>query len=63
LLLRLAASAPRIIAAMPISPWRWLLTMLRAMCRCVTCDISCASTDASSSRFEVTAIMPRCTPT
>jgi hypothetical protein len=36
---------------------------LRAMWRCVTCDSSCASTDASSSRVAVMAIRPRCTPT
>ena len=33
------------------------------MWRCVTCDISCASTEASSSRVVVIAIRPRCTPT
>ena len=37
--------------------------MLRAMWRCETCDISCASTEASSSRVDVIAIRPRCTPT
>ena len=63
LLLREAASTPTIIAAMPISDWRLLLTMLRAMCRCVTCDSSWASTEASSSRVAVIAISPRCTPT
>ena len=37
--------------------------MLRAMWRCETCDISCASTEASSSRVAVIAIRPRWTPT
>ena len=62
-LLRPAAMAPTIIAAMPISDCRDSLTMPRAMCRWVTCDSSCASTEASSSRLPVTAINPRCTPT
>ena len=42
---RLAASTPSTIAAMPTSDCRLELAMLRAMWRCVTCDISCASTD------------------
>ena len=60
--LRVAASTPRIIAAAPISDWRFSIAIARAMWRCVTCDISCASTDASSSRVDVIAISPRCTP-
>ncbi len=63
LLARLAAITPMIIAARPISDWRLLLVMPRAMWRCVTCDSSCASTAASSSREPVSAIRPRCTPT
>ena len=38
-------------------------TMARAMWRCVTCVSSWASTDANSSRLDVIAIRPRCTPT
>ena len=63
LLLREAASRPRISAAMPTSVRFESPVMPRAMWRCVTCDISCASTDASSSREVVMAISPRCTPT
>ena len=36
--------------------------IMRAMWRCVTCESSCASTDASSSGVRVTASRPRCTP-
>ena len=61
--LRLAASTPSTIAAMPTSDCRLELAMPRAMWRCVTCDISCASTAASSSRLLVIAISPRLTPT
>ena len=59
---RLAASTPSSIAAMPTSDCRLELAMLRAMWRCETCDSSCASTEASSSRVGVAAIRPRCTP-
>ena len=60
---RLAARTPTMVAAMPISDARLLLAMLRAMCRWVTCESSCASTEASSSRVDVMAMSPRCTPT
>ena len=63
LLLREAASRPMISAARLTSERRELPVMLRAMCRCDTCDSSCPSTDASSSRVTVIAIRPRCTPT
>ena len=58
-----AASTPRISPANASRPWRWLVVTLRAMWRCVTCDSSCASTDASSSADEVRLIIARCTPT
>ena len=61
--LRLAASTPSSSAARPTNDCRLELAMLRAMWRCVTCDISWASTAASSSRLAVIAIRPRCTPT
>ena len=63
LLLRAAASMPRTSAARPTSERFESPAMLRAMWRCVTCDISCASTEASSSRVAVIAIRPRWTPT
>ncbi len=56
---RLAASTPTIIAAMPTSDWRDEFTMLRAMWRWETCESSCASTEASSSRDAVMAMRPR----
>ena len=59
---RLAASRPTTNAARLSKLWCLLLAMLRAMWRCVMCDSSCASTDASSSRVAVMAINPRCTP-
>ena len=33
------------------------------MCRCVTCAISCASTEASSDSLSAAVIRPACTPT
>ncbi len=60
--LRLAASTPRIVVTMPRIEACRLGAMLRAMWRCVMCDSSCASTEASSSREAVIAINPRCTP-
>ena len=60
---RLAASTPTTSAARLSSVWCLLLAMLRAIWRCVMCDSSCASTEASSSREAVMAIRPRCTPT
>ena len=63
LLAREAASRPRTSAAMLTSERRVSPAMPRAMWRWVTCDISCASTEASSSRLVVMAIRPRCTPT
>ncbi len=59
----LATTRPASIAARLSSDWRLALPMLRAMWRCVMCDISCASTEASSSRVAVSAIRPRFTPT
>jgi hypothetical protein len=59
---RLAASTPRISEAMPIIVCFLLLAKLRAMWRCVMCDISCASTEPSSSREAVIAIRPRWMP-
>ena len=58
-----AASMPRTSAASPTSERFESPEMLRAMWRCETCDISCASTEASSSRVVVIAIRPRWTPT
>ena len=59
----LATTRPASMAARLSSDWRLALPMLRAMWRWVMCDISCASTEASSSRVAVIAIMPRFTPT
>ena len=61
--LREAASRPSTIAARPTSERFESPVMLRAMWRCVTCDISWPSTEASSSGVVVSAISPRWTPT
>ena len=63
LLLRAAASTPSSSAATLTSDEVRVPAMLRAMCRCVTCASSCASTEAIWSRVLVMAIRPRCTPT
>ena len=66
----LLVSAPRaarqrsspVRAARPVQALtllRELAVMLRAMCRRVMCDNSCASTEASSSGVAVSAISPR----
>ncbi len=59
----LAASKPRMVAAIVAMPWWLALVMLRAMWRCVTCVISWASTEASSSGVAVMPTSPRYTPT
>ncbi len=56
--MRIAAS----IAAVVIRLVRDCASTLRAMCRCVTCEISCASTPASSLSFEVSSSSPAFTP-
>ena len=60
--LLVAAIMPSTSAASISGMSRLCLAMRRAMWRCVTCDSSCPSTVASSSRLSVTAISPRCTP-
>jgi hypothetical protein len=62
-LIGMAAMILGALAASPTSERLASPVMLRAMWRCVMCDISCASTEASSSRVVVIAISPRCTPT
>ncbi len=60
---RVAASRPSSRPAVASRLLRASPAMRRAMWRWVTWDSSCPSTEASSSREEVIAIRPRCTPT
>jgi len=57
-----AAIIPRIRPAIISGICRPCRVMIREMWRCVTCESSCPSTVASSSRLPTTATSPRLSP-